>query len=87
MRKIDNLSTDAITVLLYIQRQRARLQQHIPLSEIATALEYEVDRLAAALRECEGGGWVLSSIDTGHPHYSLIATNRRLLRRLTGKLN
>ena len=87
MRRIDVLSTDAVTVLLHVQRQRARLQQHISSKEIGRALEYEPERLYRALVECEKGGWLLAATDHGQPHYSMIAGNRRLVRKLSMRLN
>ena len=87
MRKIDGLSTDAVAVLLYIQRQRARLQQHIPAKEIGEALAYDAERLRDALLECENGGWLLAVTEHGQRHYSMIAGNRRLMRQLGKRLN
>jgi len=87
LRKIDGLSTDAVAVLLYVRRQRARLQQHISAQEIGDALEYGAERLHNALFECEKGGWLLAVTEHGQRHYSMMAGNRRLIRNLGTRLN
>jgi len=78
MRKVDSLSSEAMAVVLYLTRQRLRLGQHIPFSELKDALKYGNDPLAAALDECVRGGWLLvARLPRGEPHYSIMPVGRR----------
>ena len=88
MRRGFELSADAVAVLLFISRQRLRLYQDIPFSEVRDALHYHGERLAAAFSECVQGGWLLVDRPRGRePHYSMVATGRRRVARLVPKLN
>lgn len=88
MRRDIDLSTDAVAVLLFISRQRLRLYQNIPFSEVQGACLYRGQRLSAALAECVKGGWLLvATPQGGEPHYSMIASGRRRVARLVPKLN
>ena len=83
-----DLSPDAVAVLLFISRQKLRLHQNIPYSEVQDALHYQRQRLASAFTECVKGGWLLvATPQGGEPHYSMIATGRRRVARLVPKHN
>jgi hypothetical protein len=88
VRRDMDLSTDAVAVLLFISRQRLRLQQHISFSEIREGLEYDGSRTAAAIAECVQGGWlILESGADGEPCCSMLSTGRRRIAKLVPKLN
>jgi hypothetical protein len=88
MRRVADLSADAVAVLLFISRQRLRLRQHIPLSEARAALSLDELRLSVAFSECVRGGWLLVTTEAvPEPHYSMVAAGGRGLARLVSKLN
>lgn len=88
MRRGMDLSSDAVAVLHFISRQRLRLYQNIPFSEVEDALHCRGQRLSNALAECVKGGWLLvATPQGGEPHYSMIATGRRRVARLVPKPN
>ena len=87
MRRSIDLSTDAVAVLLFISRQRLRLYQHVPFSEIQSALNYSRSRLLEACSECVRGGWLVSEPRDGEIHYSLMAAGRRRVVKLVPRLN
>lgn len=83
-----DLSRDAVAVLLFIARQRLRLSQNIPISEVRGALNECEERLRAALAECVGSGWLLVSYPPGsEAHYSMMATGGRRVARLAPRLH
>jgi hypothetical protein len=88
VRRGIELSTDAVTVLLFISRQRLRLYQNIPFTEVRDRLNYASTRLTSAIAECVQGGWlIVESGQGGEPCCSMIATGRRRVARLAPKLN
>lgn len=89
MRRVVNLSTEAVAVLLFVSRQRLRLNQHIPLSDVRAAINCEDGRLKAAIDECVQGGWLLVEREprSQDHYYSMIAAGRRRVARLRPKLN
>lgn len=88
MRRGVDLSTDAVAVLLFMSRQRLRLYQSIPFTEVRDNLNYSGIRLTAAIAECVQGGWlIVEGEHRGEPCCSMIASGRRRVARLAPKLH
>ena len=88
MRRVINLSADAVSAIFFVSRQRLRMCQHIPLSEIQSGLQFDPARVRSALFECVEGGWLLLTRQARRePCYSLIAARRRGAISLSRLLN
>lgn len=67
-----SLTTPAIAVLIYVTRQRQRLQQSIPLSEILARAGVDEELARAGLAECVQEGWMSRSTYKREPMYSIV---------------
>lgn len=87
MRRETELSSDAVALVLYLSRQRLRLAQDIPQSELRAVVNGDGARLAAAIAECVRGGWLLVTRSARtEPHYSMLAAARKSVARLLPRL-